>query len=230
MERYKNLILIGTSHIAIESVNTVREIIETEKPDIVALELDYNRFRSLMSNKKSKDSMWKTIKTLGVKGFIFNTIGAWVENKLGKLVGMKPGSEMKQAAISAHKVNAKIAMIDQDIRITLKKLMKRISWREKFKFIGDIFRALIFRKPVVEPFDLRTVPKKETVKKMTAMLKKGYPSVYLSLIKERNEIMAKNLYNLMNFGKIVAVVGAGHEDEIIGLIDKDVQRDKKRIN
>jgi len=69
---------------------------------------------------------------------------------------------------------------------------------------------------------------KETVKKLTMMLKKSYPSVYNTLIKERNEIMAKNLYNLMNFGKIVAVVGAGHEDEIIGLIEKNVQHDKKR--
>ncbi|MBS3107710.1 TraB/GumN family protein [Candidatus Woesearchaeota archaeon] len=228
MERYKNLILIGTSHIAIESVNTVREIIESEKPDVVALELDYNRFAALMSKKKDSHSFWKAIRTLGIKGFIFNLLGAWVENKLGKIVGVKPGSEMKQAAISAKGTNAKIAMIDQDIRITIKKLIKGITWREKFRFIGDIFKAILFRKPIIEPFDLRTVPKKETVKKLTMMLKKSYPSVYNTLIKERNEIMAKNLYNLMNFGKIVAVVGAGHEDEIIGLIEKNVQHDKKR--
>ena len=48
---------------------------------------------------------------------------------------------------------------------------------------------------------------KETIKKLTNKVKKRYPSVYNVLIKERNEIMAKNLAHLMyqEEGNIVAV-------------------------
>ncbi len=41
------------------------------------------------------------------------------------------------------------------------------------------------------------------------------------LIKERNEFMAKNLAMLMKKEeKVLAIVGAGHEDEIINVIKK----------
>ncbi len=39
-----NIILIGTAHISEESVNEVRQAIETYKPDIVAVELCQRRY------------------------------------------------------------------------------------------------------------------------------------------------------------------------------------------
>ena len=56
---------------------------------------------------------------------------------------------------------------------------------------------------------------------MTDHVKKYYPSIYLTLIKERNEYMAKALYKLITINPdktILAVVGAGHEEEIIRLV------------
>ena len=52
-------------------------------------------------------------------------------------------------------------------------------------------------------------------------MKKDYPGVYNVLIKERNEVMAKALnkiINLNNDKKILAIIGAGHEKEVIRLI------------
>jgi pheromone shutdown protein TraB len=44
--------IIGTSHIARQSVEEVRNAIIETKPDIVAIELDYARYRALLSGKK----------------------------------------------------------------------------------------------------------------------------------------------------------------------------------
>ena len=41
--KYKNLIIIGTSHIAKQSLEEVQRTIEKEKPEIIALELDKKR-------------------------------------------------------------------------------------------------------------------------------------------------------------------------------------------
>ena len=221
MQQYKNLFVIGTSHIAIESVKEVKENILKLKPNIVALELDQKRFYSLMYSQKSKFRL-KDIKTLGLTGFLFNIIGAWAEKKLGKIVGVSPGSEMKEAAKAAHQIKADIALIDQDISITLKKLSKRLTLKEKLYFGYEIIKGIFIRKPQVE-FDLKKVPSKETINKMTKHVKKHYPSIYLTLIKERNEYMAKALYKLITIhpDKIVlAVIGAGHEEEIIDLVKK----------
>lgn len=217
MKKYRNLIVVGTSHIAIESVRAVESVILNERPGIVALELDRIRFLSLVSGNKRKLKI-KDVWQLGLKGFLINLIGAWVEKKLGEMVGTPPGSDMLKAVQTARNVGADIALIDQDIRITLRKLSKTLTWKEKLMFVWDVIKGVVVRKPVIK-FDLRKVPSEEVIEKLTSLVKKSYPSFYKVLIEERNEVMSKSLYKLMSLNKqIVAVVGAGHEKEIIRLV------------
>lgn len=217
MKKYGNIIVIGTSHIAIESVKAVESVILSEKPGIVALELDRPRFLALVSGKR-RGLRLKDVWQLGLKGFLINLIGAWVERKLGEIVGTPPGSDMLKAVQTARAVGADIALIDQDIRITLRKLSKAVTWKEKLRFIWDVIRGFVVRKPVIK-FDLRRVPSEDVVEKLVGMVKKSYPSFYKVLIEERNEVMSKSLYKLMSLDKkIVAIVGAGHEKDIIRLV------------
>lgn len=212
MKIYKNITIIGTSHIAIESVKEVEFIIRREKPDLVALELDKNRFHALFAKKRSLSL--RDIKRMGVKAFLFNLAGAFVEKKLGNLVGSKPGNEMKKAVELAREQDSKIALIDQDVNITLKRLSDKLTFKEKFNFFMDLLKSL-FKKNEIK-FDLHKVPSREIVKKLTDQVKKRYPSVYSVLVDERNKYMAKNLYRLMlHYDNIVAIVGAGHEEDII---------------
>jgi len=61
---YRNLTIIGTSHIARESIEEVRNTIFKEKPDIIALELDRKRLYALMHKKKEKLSIYNILKML----------------------------------------------------------------------------------------------------------------------------------------------------------------------
>jgi len=45
--KYRDLTIIGTSHIAKQSLDEVERAINVEKPDIIALELDRRRLYSL---------------------------------------------------------------------------------------------------------------------------------------------------------------------------------------
>lgn len=210
--------LIGTSHIAKQSIIEVQNKINELKPDIVALELDQLRFEALFYNKKRKTS-FRDIKSIGLKGFLFNLIGAYIEKKLGEIVNVKPGSDMKAAIIAAKHNKSDIALIDQDIRVTLKSMSTAFTWREKFKFICEIIKGLFKKEKLT--IDLTKVPDKKLIKKLTDKFRKDYPSIYKVLIEDRNKVMAKNLYKLMATNKsIIAVVGAGHEDDIIDLLKK----------
>ena len=218
--KYNNLTIIGTSHIAKQSLDEVEEAIEKGKPDIIALELDRRRLYSLF-NKPGKMRIYD-IKRVGIKGFIFSLIGAWAEKKLGKMVGVMPGSEMKKAVRLAKKNKIRIALIDQDIEITLRRFSKSLTWKEKWNFFADIIKALFLRKKVIE-FDLTKVPDKKIIKKLVGQVKKRYPNIYNVLIVERNHVMAENLRKIMeNYPekKILAIIGAGHEEDIIKLIKK----------
>ncbi len=217
---YKNLIIIGTSHIARQSLDEVEKAIVEGKPDIIALELDRRRLYSLF-RKPGKIRVYD-VKRVGIKGFIFSLIGAWAEKKLGKIVGVAPGSEMKKAVRLARKHDIKIALIDQDIEITLKRFSKSLTWKEKWNFIADIVKAFFVRKKVIE-FDLTKVPDKKIIKKLVDHVKERYPNIYKVLIVERNHVMAGNLRKIMekySDKKILAIIGAGHEDDILELIKK----------
>ena len=221
MRCFKNVIILGTSHIAQESINQVEVLIEKEKPEIIALELDYLRFKKLMSKKKDK----LKISQLASKGILFNVIGAYIEKKLGEKVGISPGSEMKTAIKSAKKNIIEIALIDQDIRITLKRLSKEFSLKEKLKFIKDILVSLVKRQKI--KIDLTKVPSQKLIKKLIKDLKDKYPSLYKVLIAERNKVMANNITTIMKDSKkVLVIVGAGHEDDLIKLIKCNLAKKK----
>lgn len=215
MIEYRNLILIGTSHISPESIAFVRKTIQERKPGYVAVELDRGRFYGLMhpESRKKKRLSFQELKKLGISGFLFALFGAWIEEKLGKMVGTKPGTEMKTAIYEAAKVHAKILLIDQEISITIRKLFQTLTWKEKFRFVGDLIKGLFgFGEKIA--FDLRKVPKEELIDKLIEQVRDRYPSFYQVLIEERNVFMAKKLQTAMEKypdAIIVVVVGAGHQ-------------------
>ena len=219
MHRYKNILIIGTSHIAQQSINEVEDIITKELPDVVALELDPARFHALLNKDKSKRIRLRDMRHIGVKAWAFARIGEYAERTLGERVGVTPGSEMVAAAATAKKHNLSIALIDQSLDVTLKRLSKGITWKEKFRFAGELISAPFSKKKV--KFNLTQVPKQEMISEMVGHVKKKYPNVYRVLVHERNIYMAKHLFTLMqHHEKIIAVVGAGHEKEMIEEIKK----------
>jgi pheromone shutdown-related protein TraB len=217
----ESLIIVGTSHIARESVNKVRKAIEEFRPDVVAVELDARRYQGLMGKQKQRLSFY-AMRKVGVKGFLFALIGGYVSKKLGRMVGVEPGEDMKSAIKMALKHDIKVALIDQDIEITLKRFSQALTWREKWKIFSDIVRGFFFPKREMEKyglgkFDLSKVPPDELVVKMIGIIRERYPSIYKVLIEERNKVMAEKLKGLVLSGKrVVAVVGAGH---VAGIMD-----------
>ena len=231
--KYKNLTIIGTSHIAPESLREVEKVILDEKPGLVALELDRKRLAALLSKKVGRPSI-KDIRRVGLKGWLFAVIGGWVERKLGQKVGVNPGAEMLRAFHIAQSVGAKVALIDQDIEITLRRFSKALTWKEKGRLVVDLFKGLLFRPKI--KLDLRKVPSEKLIKKLMSEVKKRYPNIYRVLVLERNDYMAHKLAILLQRfpdEQIVAVIGAGHEREIVTLLKKylkaeQLNRHKKR--
>jgi pheromone shutdown-related protein TraB len=216
--KYKNLIIIGTSHIAKQSVKDIEEAFEKHKPTIVGVELDKARLYGLLHDAKPSRSI-TNIRHFGVKGYLFALIGGFIQDKLGEIVGVKPGSDMLMAVQLAQKNQAKIALLDQDIQITLKKFSKRFSWKERWCLFVDIMCAPFSREKI--KIDLSKVPSSELIKTLMEKMKYRYPNIYYTLVQERNEIMACKLAAIMKNHpeeRILAVIGAGHELDILGLI------------
>ncbi|MFZ3077594.1 MAG: TraB/GumN family protein [Candidatus Aenigmatarchaeota archaeon] len=197
--------IIGTSHIAKESVETVRRVIEETKPDCVAIELDPKRFFALTHAQQSGDK-----RKLGLRYGATIWLFGWLQQNLGKSVGVFPGSEMLAAVESAKSVNAKIVLIDKDIEETFRAIM-RVPLREKLKLFLGIFAAPFSG----EKIDLKKVPEERTIEEAIRYMKKELPGFYKALIGDRNKYMAAWIKRLEGeFETVVVVVGAGHKKEL----------------
>lgn len=222
-----NLTIIGTSHIAKQSINEIKKAIEENKPDIVAVELDINRASALLHGEKNRVSLADMSK-IGLKGYLFVKIGQYIQQKLGNEVGISPGSEMKIALKLAQKNKSEVSFIDQPIETTLKNFSKELTWKEKGRFVVDLVIGIIFPKKQaqklgLDKFDLSKVPAQEVIAKMMNSLKKDYPSVYKTLVEDRNKYMVEQLVKLMRTDpnkRILAVVGAGHKEGMEKLLLK----------
>ena len=213
-----NIKIIGTSHIAKQSIQEIKKAITEEKPDIITVELDTERAMALLHEEKRKVPL-REILHIGIKGYAFAKIGQYIQQKLGKMVGVAPGSDMKAALELAQKEKIQVALIDQPIKITLQNLSKHLTWKEKGRFAVDLVKGLVqpkkqLRELGMEQFDLRTVPADEVIETMMSQLKSRYPSVYKTLVEDRNRYMIKRIVKLLRDHpekKILVVVGAGHK-------------------
>ena len=226
-KRQVQIRLIGTSHIAMQSVNEVKQNIKMFKPDIVAVELDTGRLQALLTKDKAKTPFWLIFR-IGVVGYIFAKLGSWGSKKLGKLVGMEPGEEMVTAVRLAQKNKIKLALIDQPIEITLSRFSAKITFREKMRFVKDLIKSVFFPKKAmaeigidIKKMDLSKVPSAKLIKSLVGVMKKNYPNAYSVLVDERNKVMARNLFKLVRkYDRILAVVGAGHLEGMKEEMDK----------
>jgi pheromone shutdown-related protein TraB len=211
-----NLTIIGTAHVSEKSVEEVKNTIIENEPDIVAVELDAPRYQNLLNEKngvqQDKDiKIREIIKGNNLTMFLVSGLLSYFQKKIGDEVGVKPGSEMLAAAEAAEESGAKVALIDRDIQITLKRTLNRMSFWEKAKFVYSIL-ASFFADDEEVIDDIESIKQGDALEEVMKYFQEMSPRAYEVLVQERDAYMAQMLLNLE--GNVVAVVGAGHKKGI----------------
>lgn len=227
IKKVSNIILLGTSHVAKQSSLEIKSAIEEYKPEVVTIELDMDRFKSLMSKSKQKSKFsFKMIKEFGAGGFLFALVASAIQSSAGKYLKIEPGIDMKTAYNEARKNKIPAALIDLNIKLTLKKISK-LSFRRK---ISMFFKMLFinFKKEHRQKlnFDLKSgVPSEKMISEVLKIIKIEIPDLYQILIEDRNIYMSKKLLELkkLHKGNILAVVGAGHLDGMVEYLEKELK-------
>ena len=67
----ERFLVVGTSHVSKNSVNQIKKSISEFKPDIVAVELDINRYRNLFGKSKKGSLILKLLSKSEFLGFYF---------------------------------------------------------------------------------------------------------------------------------------------------------------
>ncbi|KXB07930.1 hypothetical protein AKJ58_01430 [candidate division MSBL1 archaeon SCGC-AAA385D11] len=214
------LILIGVAHVLPESVVEVRETIQEENPNVVAVELCPARYFALTE----KERRGSGVNASGLEAGILNWVLHFFQQRMAQQAGMIVGGEMLVAVRTSKKVGARVELIDRDMDITLQRFINRISQWEKLKFAFNVLFGLL----VGEKIDFRKLTDEEVVERLVSELKEASEKAYEVFIRERDEFMAQRIVQLMETtnGKIVCAVGAGHVPGLYKRLDPVIQRGK----
>ncbi len=213
----KEIILVGTAHISQDSVETVIRTIDEITPDTVCVELDAQRYQSLINQKGWESlNLKELIKKKQVPFLLSNLALSSYQKRMGLNTGVKPGAELAAAAQTAEKRGMHVELIDRNIRTTLLRVWRKTGLWNKMKVMASLFGSL-FEKQELNEAELAKLRESDTLSNMLDEMGTLLPSVKQILVDERDTYMSYHIRNAPG-EKVLAVVGAAHLPGIVRLL------------
>jgi len=218
--------LVGTAHVSRESVDLVRKTINEVEPDVVAVELCQQRHDAILDQRRWDDTeIEKVIREGKTYLFLMQLMLTNFQRSIGDELGIKPGSEMLESIKIAKERNIDVALVDRDIKISLKRTLDFLSLKEKFKLLYGMVWEMFGERESADEL-MKQLDEGDIVTSMVEELGREVPSIKKTLLDERDRYIANKLLDIE--GKsIVAVLGAGHINGIKGIIESEHSKSKK---
>ena len=217
----KEIILVGTAHVSQQSVDLVKEVIETEQPDSVCIELDANRYENIKNPKAFENSdIVKVIKEKKA-GFMLASLAlSAYQRRMAKKLGTSVGGEMLQAIKSAEEFDSEIVLADRDIQTTFLRIWRKLSLWEKCKLITGLFFSFDDEEDIGEE-DLQALMQEDMLESALHEVRSAFPKIGDILISERDQHLSQKIKTAPG-KKIVAILGGAHIPGVTKAIEEDI--------
>lgn len=220
----REIILIGTAHVSQESVDVVRQIIASEEPDRVCVELDSQRYEALKDDKRWQSLNLVQVIRSGQGSFLLANLAlVSFQKRMGLQTGVRPGAELMAAATDAEERGIALSLVDRNIRTTLLRAWRMTGFWKRMNILSALLAGL-FDSTKIDEAELARLRQSDALTGMIEEMGSALPSVKAILIDERDRYMAHNI-RCADGNKLVAVVGAAHVPGILRHFDSDAQDD-----
>lgn len=220
----RKVTIVGTAHVSEESVTEVEDTIENSDPDLVAVELDENRYQSLKDRTGWKEmNVAEALKDGKGSLLLFNLILSIYQRRIGLDLGTEPGKDMLSAVEKAEEKGIGFELIDRDINETFTRLRSELSLWQKYLLISSLFLG------DGEETDVEELKQKDMLNQLVGELEEDFPAVKKVFLDERNRYMADRLLE-KDFEHAVVVVGAAHVEGLAEELEggkKEEEEEKK---
>ncbi len=212
--------LLGTAHVSWASVDAVRAAIDSNRFDAIAVELDAQRLKALTQpDAMAELDLVKVIRERKVAPFAANLALAAYQRRLAEQMGIEPGAELKAAAVEAEARGLPLQLIDRDVGITFRRILQGLGWWDRMKLIGGVGASLFSSDEVAEE-DIERLKEGDMLESSFSEFAKQTPTLFATLIDERDQYMAARLRERSDGAKhVLAVVGAGHLKGMAGYLE-----------
>ncbi len=217
----KEVLLIGTAHISQQSVDVVERIIELERPDVVMIELDEERYKSITSEQNWQDlDLRQIIKNKQTMFLIARLALASFQKRMGSHTGVKPGAEMIAAIHAAETINARLILGDRNIRTTLVRAWRLTPFWSRASVAASL-AAGVFEKNEINEEELAKLRETQNISEILDELGKALPSVKRVLVDERDIFMAHQIQTA-EAQKLVVIIGAAHKPGMLRQLETPI--------
>ena len=205
--------IIGTGHV-FDLSNAINSILDEKQPDIICVELDKQRFQSLVYRSKNPDDYEKRRKNVPLA---YNLLARF-QDSMAKEYGVQAGDEMLTATSYAQSHQLPVAFIDMNAQKLFTKMFKKMGFMEKLKLLLTGFAGFFISKKRVEK-EIETF--ENDFDNYIEQIGDKFPTIKRVLIDDRNKYMANNLVKASEeYEKVVAVVGDGHIPGLSEILEK----------
>jgi pheromone shutdown protein TraB len=213
------VVFVGVIHTDAESVAHVRKAVREVRPDVVAVELDRDRYQQLL-HPPTEQEMADAPPSGNVVQDLFQQI-ALLEKRLGSVTGSDAGTEMLAAIEEGRKLGAKIALVDRPIQTTMQAIMS-VPLDEVYRMFNMIPGASRDLQDGAADDLMISLKEEGAVEAVMEEFTSEFPNLSNALIQERDNYVAHALCTILNDvkGKIVVVLGAGHIEGVRTALSK----------
>ncbi len=223
-DQKKMITLIGTGHVFNLSEG-ILDVFGKKQPEIVCVELDKQRYQALMLKKNDPERYKKMERNVPI---IYKVLSRFQEG-MAKEYGVTAGEEMITAINYAQSHQLPVAFIDMNAQNLFSRMLKEMSFSEKFKLMLSGFGGFFVSKKRVEK-ELSKIEK--DFDDYIIEIGKKFPTIKRVLIDERNMFMAQQIVTASEqYEKVIAVMGDGHIPGISKLLsNKEINFDVVRLH
>jgi pheromone shutdown-related protein TraB len=209
----KTITLIGTAHVSRASALEVQETLENGSFDAIAIELDEDRYTAMTENKRWETTdIVRIIKEKKTGLLMAQLVLSAYQKRLALQSEIPVGQEMITAIDVAHRKNTRLVKIDRSVTLTFQRIWRSLNFWDKLGMLNQLIGAA-FEKEAFSEADIEALKQQDLLEASMAEVSKRFPKIALTLVDERDRIMAYKLRHTKGTN-IVAVVGAAHVNGI----------------
>jgi len=170
--------LIGTGHV-FNLTQALVNIFEEKQPDLLCVELDKQRYDALILKRANPEAYKNAEKNVPM---IYKMLARFQEGMANEY-GVTAGSEMLATIDYANSHQLPIAFIDLNAQNIFRKMLKKMTFREKIRLMFSGFGGFFISKKNVEE-ELKNI--QEDFDKYIILIGEKFPTIKKVLIDERN--------------------------------------------
>jgi pheromone shutdown-related protein TraB len=220
--------LLGTAHVSRQSAEDVRAAIGTGEYDAVAIELCQPRYERLAEAHDWRELDLLQVIRSGRAGMVAAQLAlSAYQKRLADQLGVEPGAEMRAAIESARTMGLPLWLIDRNIGITMKRMVRNVPWYQRWTLLTGLLGTFLSRGKI-EEHEIERLKEGDLLENSFTEFAEKSPQLYRSLVEERDRYMAALLREhiaVKSPRRVLAIVGAGHLRGLAGQLSSPESRD-----